>query len=330
MKFQRVLVVAIAGAVLTLGGCTGGGGDAAGPLPPVEIPTLTPEPQPFRTGTAFADGVFSVDVPTPNGGTRTLDTVRHLEGSWARFLPRPVQPDHSSREWLLAENHYDGEILLYGVVSWNVADPTDYLAAGWWLTYPPDVPFWEFESATRGVFLDGPELDPARPPDLPLTGTASYAGSMGGLYTYSYGRAWDELAGSTEITEFIGPVSLTADFDRNRLTGCLGCLEPIEIAPGSTPLSHRFLAGPRSRVVAGRLRSPLCRILRRHRGLRGYRRYRDAPRPHHRQQRRDVARTVLRTCRMRTAIPGAWSARPMCCLLRTTARMDALRASSMR
>ena len=232
MKFQRVLVVAIAGAVLTLGGCTGGGGDEAGPLPPVEIPTLTPEPQPFRIGTAFADGVFSVDVPTPDGGTRTLDTVRHLEGSWARFLPRPVQPDHSSREWLLAENHYDGGILLYGVVSWNVADPTDYLAAGWWLTYPPDVPFWEFEAATRGVFLDGPELDPTRPPDLPLTGTASYVGGMGGLYTYSYGRAWDELAGSTEITEFIGPVSLTADFDRNRLTGCLGCLEPIEIAPG--------------------------------------------------------------------------------------------------
>ena len=55
---------------------------------------------------------------------------------------------------------------------------------------------------------------------------------MGGLYTYSYGRAWDELAGSTEITEFTGPVSLTADFDRNRLTGCLGCLAPIEIAPG--------------------------------------------------------------------------------------------------
>ena len=61
----------------------------------------------------------------------------------------------------------------------------------------------------------------------------------------------------------------------------------------STPLSHPLLAGPRSRVVAGRLRSPLCRILRRHRGLRGYRRYRDAPRPHHRQQRRDVARPVL-------------------------------------
>ncbi len=232
MKFQRVLVVAIAGAVLTLGGCIGGGGDEAEPLPAVEIPTLTPEPQPFRTGTTFADGVFSIDVPTPDRGTRTLDSVRHREGSWGLFLPRPVQPGHSSREWLLAENHYDGKILLYAVVSWNDADPADYLAAGWWLIYPPDVSHREFEAATRGVFLDGPELNPAEPPDLPLTGTASYVGGMGGLYTYSYGRAWDELAGSTEITEFTGLVSLIADFDQNRLIGCLGCLGPIEIVPG--------------------------------------------------------------------------------------------------
>lgn len=189
MKFQRVLVAAIAGAALALSGCAGGREDEAEPLPPVEIPTLTPEPQTFRTGTAFADGVLSVDVLTAGGRTRTLDTVRHLEWTSELFLPRPVQPDHSSREWILANNHYDGRVLLYALVSWDDADPTDYLAAGWWLVYPPDVPTWAFESATRGVFLDGPELDPAKPPDLPLAGTASYVGGMGGLYTYSYGRA---------------------------------------------------------------------------------------------------------------------------------------------
>ena len=190
MKFQRVLVVAIAGLGLTLGGCTGGNEDEAGPLPPVEIPALTPEPQPFRTGTSFVDGVLSIDVPTSDGRIRTLDTVLNLEWTSELFLPRPVQPDHSSREWILANNHYGGRVFLYALVSWNDADPTDYLAAGWWLTYPPDVPFSAFEAATRGVFLDGPELDPANPPDLPLTGTASYSGGMGGLYTYSYGRAW--------------------------------------------------------------------------------------------------------------------------------------------
>ena len=238
MKFQRVLVAAMAGAVLALGGCAGR--DEAGPLPPVEIPTLTPEAQPFRTVTSLADGVLSIDVRTPDGGTRTLDTVRNLELTWGRFLPRPVQPNHSSREWILVDNHYDGRVFLYALASWNGTDPTDYLAAGWWLLYPPDVPYWEFESATRGVFLDGPELDPANPPDLPPAGTATYVGGMGGLYTYNYGRAWGELAESAEITEFSGPISLTADFDRNRLTGCLGCLGPVETAPGR----HLFPAVP--------------------------------------------------------------------------------------
>ncbi len=191
-----------------------------------------PESQPFRTGTSFVGGVFSIDVPTSGGQTRTLDTVRDLEGTWGRYLPRPLQPNHSSREWILVDNHYDGRVFLYAVVDWNNADPTDYLAAGWWLAYPPDVPIWAFESATRGVFLDGPELDPANPPDLPLAGTATYVGGMGDLYTYNYRRAWGELDGSTEVTEFAGPISLTADFALNRLTGCLGCLGPIETAPG--------------------------------------------------------------------------------------------------
>ena len=244
MKFRHVPVIAVAGAVLTLSGCAGGGevadGDAAAPLPPVEIPTLTPEPQPFRAQTSFADGVLSIDVPTPGGPTRTLDTGRDVDLTWAGFLPRPVLPNHSSREWILVDNHYDGRVLLYALASWNADDPADYLAAGWWLIYPPDIPFEEYESAVRGVFVDGPELDPANPPDLPLAGTATYVGGMGGLYTYNYGRAWDELAGSTEVTEFAGQVSLTADFGENRLTGCLGCLEPIETAPGR----HLFPAVP--------------------------------------------------------------------------------------
>ena len=233
---RRMLVVAVAGALLSLSGCVGVGEVAdeeeAAPLPPVEIPELTPEPQPFRTATSFVDGVLRIDVPTPGGPTRTLDTVRDVEWSGGVFLPRPVQPGHSSREWVLVDNHYDGRVFLYALASWHAGDPTDYLAAGWWLLYPPEVPLWRFEAATRGVFVDGPELDPADPPALPVAGTATYVGGMGGLYTYHYGRAWGELAETTEVTEFVGLVSLTADFDRNRLAGCLGCLEPIETAPG--------------------------------------------------------------------------------------------------
>ena len=212
-------------------GCSVGGSPDSSP-PPIPIPTLTPEPQPFRTRTTFVDNVLSVDVRHHDGGTRTLDTERHRDGSWALYLPRPSQPGHTSREWLLSENHYDGRILLYTVVSWNDVDPADYLAAGWWLVYPAEASYRDFEDATRGVFIDGPELDPATPPDLPVTGTATYVGGAGGLYTYEYGRDWGELADTSDYTEFVGSMSLTADFDQSRLTGCLGCLDPIEIDPG--------------------------------------------------------------------------------------------------
>jgi len=215
---------------MTLGCSVGGRPDP--PPPPIPIPTLTPEPQPFRTLTTFVDNVLSVDVRYHDDGTRTLDTEQHRDGSWGLYLPRPVQPNHSSRESLLSENHHDHRIMLYTVVSWNNADPADYLAAGWWLIYPPGTPIQDFEEATRGVFIDGPELDPATPPDLPVTGTATYVGGAGGVYTYEYGRAWGELADTSEYTEFVGSMSLTADFDQSRLTGCLGCLEPIETAPG--------------------------------------------------------------------------------------------------
>ncbi len=236
MQHRRVIIVVMAGWIMALSGCGGGGS-----LPDIPIPELTPEPQPFRVQTSLVDGVLSVTIPTEDGRTRTLNSIRDFEATYGRFLPRPVQPNHTSREWVLVNNHYDGRVLLYAVVDWDNADATDYLAAGWWLAYPPGVPVWEEEAATRGVFLDGPELDPANPPDLPLTGTATYVGGMGGLYTYQYGRNWGELAGSSEIAEFAGTVLLTADFDQNRLTGCMGCVEPIEIAPRT----HLFAVIPR-------------------------------------------------------------------------------------
>ena len=227
---RLLTLMALLLASLTLG-CSVGSSSPPEP-PPITIPELEPVSQPFRTRTAFVDNVLSVDVRYHDGRTRTLDTVRHRDSSWGLYLPRPSQPDHSSREWLLAENHHDGKIMLYAVVSWNDADPADYLAAGWWLVYPPGAPYDAVDAATRGVFIDGPEIDTAAPPDIPLSGTATYAGSAGGLYRYEYGRGWGELAGTSEFTEFTGPVSLTADFAENRLAGCLGCIEPIETAPG--------------------------------------------------------------------------------------------------
>ncbi|MCY4485923.1 MAG: hypothetical protein OXF11_02270 [Deltaproteobacteria bacterium] len=219
-------------ASLTAGCSVGGGSGPAPDPPPPPIPPLEPAAQPFGARTTFVDNVLSVDVRYHDGRTRTLDTVRNYEAEWGLLLPQPSQPGHTSREWLLSENHYDGKIMLYAVVSWNDADPTDYLAAGWWLVYPPGVSYQRVGTAAMGVFIDGPELDPAAPPDVPLTGTATFVGGAGGLYQYYYGRAWGELADESEYTEFQGPISLTANFDEKEITGCLGCLDEIETTPG--------------------------------------------------------------------------------------------------
>ena len=230
---------------------------STGSLPPIPIPTLMPTPQPFRAQTSFVDGVLSVTVPTKDGQTRTLDSIRDFEGTWGRFLPRPKQPNHSNREWILVDNHYDGRVFLYAAVEWDNADPTDYLAAGWWLTYPPGVPAWAFEVATRGVFLDGPELDPANPPDLPLTGTATYVGGMGGLYTYQYGRSWGELADSTEIAEFQGTGLVDGGLrpkPPHRVYGVRGTHRDRIRSP---PRSRRTVGQSRSGGVARRLRCAL-------------------------------------------------------------------------
>ncbi len=114
MKFHHALVIAVAGAALILSGCAGGGMDEAElePLPPVEIPTLTPEPQPFRTQTSFADGVLSIDVPTPGGPTRTLACILHRGGcTWGnsggigkgvKTLPKTPRSPHATRVYAAA------------------------------------------------------------------------------------------------------------------------------------------------------------------------------------------------------------------------------------
>ncbi len=181
-------------------------------------------------------------------------------------------------------------LYISAVVSWNDADPVDYLAAGWWLVYPPGESYDAVDTAMRGVFIDGPELGPATPPDLHATGTATYIGGAG------------DLADTSEFTEFQGTISFKADFDHNRLTGCLGCIKPIETAPGrhlfrscpgrvpvpprrppTTTCASRLPSAPGARSTIRRRRSP-------------------QPTPNARSRCRDVARSVFKRAGYRRAL----------------------------
>ena len=183
----------------------------------------------FRTKTSFENGVFSVEAQRKGRNPRTLTSAAHRQYEWATYLPAPLIPGFANREWFLAENRHDGRTILYTAVEWDNDDPSDYLAVGWWLHYPPGVPSDDFEAAERGVFIDGPELDRSNSPAIPVSGTATYAGLAGGLYEYFYGSAWGELQGQSQYVEFSAPIVLTADFPNATITGCIGCTGDIEV-----------------------------------------------------------------------------------------------------
>lgn len=75
-----------------------------------------------------------------------------------------------------------------------------------------------------GTFVDGPEL--RLPPNLPTTGTARYEGLGAGAFATRYGTGFTGAGvapGSTEIGEFEGTTTLTANFADNTISGCFGC-----------------------------------------------------------------------------------------------------------
>ena len=218
------VIVFLFGIVLPLmgAGCIGGDG------PRMREIQLTEAQQRFKAKTTFKDGVVSVEVKRHDGSTTTLDSVRNFEDTSSLFYPRPVIPGFSTRAWWLSENAYAGKTLLYTLVSWNEDDPTDYLAAGWWLHFPPGTSLRDRDEADNGLFIDGPELDLSNPPQMPAGGEATYTGVTGGLYQYQFGSGWGSLEGKSEDSEYEGIIQFTANFSDNTIKGCIGCIGDID------------------------------------------------------------------------------------------------------
>ena len=90
--------------------------------------------------------------------------------------------------------------------------------SGWWAEFPEQyLPDLSFDDSETYAIVDGPEIDSASPPDLPLQGQATYAGPAGGLYYYG-----SEVAGYV-IDEYEGIANLTAYFGARTISGCIGC-----------------------------------------------------------------------------------------------------------
>ena len=204
----------------------------------------------FERITEFDGRVLEAAVPRGDGTRDRFDSVRDEWYSWS-YVP-PIR-DHAGRRWTLGKTRADHTSILYAVVSWHDDDPTDYLAAGWWLRFPGPYSYRRrlaLADAEGAAFIDGPELDVfSHPPRLPVEGQASYVGGAGGFYRYRDGSGGPGIEAPVQIVEapvhieeFSGVMTVTADFSAGTLQGCLGCVGDLV-----AEREHLYLALRRSR-----------------------------------------------------------------------------------
>ena len=170
---------------------------------------------------AFSGPHLRVFLTLEDGTEASVNTAEDAVATAPGSTPLP---GHQARDWTFVKETDDGTTVAYALVSWDSADPADYLMAGWWAQFPGQhPPGLSFADSVQYAIVDGPELDPAFPPELPADGTATYAGQAGGLYAYVPGSDWGEHEGAYVLDEYEGAITLTADFGGGTLSGCIGC-----------------------------------------------------------------------------------------------------------
>lgn len=249
-------------AAILLGGCAGGGGSGG------------EDRIDFKRATQFDGRVLDIEITPKDGSTLRLNTAR--DGSYSTSFP-PVLPNHSGRIWTLFNRTRENTTIVYALLNWDNETQTDYLAAGWWLHFQGQLRFPRLPifNADRGTFLEGTELDTSNPPEMPVTGSATYVGASGGLYAYQYGSGWGDLAGTEVFEEVQGVITLRADFADKTIQGCIGCEGDFEIQrshlrialgwrqgepPAATPDDYEVHLGPTPFTQGGAFRAADVRV----------------------------------------------------------------------
>lgn len=196
----------------------------------------------FERNTSYDGQVLS--ILGEEGGRPTLTTARNAVDAGRWF--RPLMPGHSGWSWTLFNAAQNSTTYAYAGISWANDNPTDYLAAGYWVHFP-GFPA-DYERVEAAGFIDGPEIDPVSPPQLPMQGRATYSGQAAGSHFYRYGSSWGpDLEGAYGNEEYAATVTLTADFADNTLSGCIGCDGDIIVWRARV---HDVLGGQVSRLEA--------------------------------------------------------------------------------
>ena len=177
--------------------------------------------------TSFDGTDLTVTISRDDGNEITLNT-----GSDASETSEPVDSPiagHGAQSWVLFEPTADGMSVAIATVTANEDDAADYLTVGHWMHIAVDVAEFSFIGAEMGAFVDGPELSPASPANLPAGGTASYYGPASGAYSVLHGTDTGVTPGSTESGMFDSAVELAADFAANTISGCVGCRDGVAL-----------------------------------------------------------------------------------------------------
>lgn len=216
--------------------------------PNTALRTVTQTSEPDSVSTEFVGGSrVKVVVDREGGNVFTLDSAIHSAKETVvdataqqeyfispedRFpIPSSLAPGYEYRRWTLFDYSENTASLAYVSINWNSTDPFDYLAGGTWMHLEGNLQSGSPVSvASVGAFVDGPEFSSA--PTLPASGTADFRGRASGLYTYYYGPGGQEqfgelfpAAGSEESGILAGVATLTVDFGRSTISGCIGCHE---------------------------------------------------------------------------------------------------------
>ena len=194
---------------------------------------------PASVSTVFDGSDVKLTVERTTGSDISLDSATDSVAETLNRYPLPSSPisGHTMRDWTMFDHSRAGTSAAHVTLTWNESgDPTDYLAAGYWMHLNGVVSAGSIAGAEIGAFVDGPEFSSA--PALPALGTASYKGHASGFYTVYYGPAWQHLpvpegvelpaGGTWEVGAYTGIATLTANFDSNTVSGCIGCMLPGE------------------------------------------------------------------------------------------------------
>ncbi len=190
--------------------CMGSGGGS-----PAGVPIM------FERNSEFDGESLRFFVTLDDGTEASVNTTDDVIGTAPGATPIP---GHQALTWTFLKISDDATSVAHSLVSWDPDDPADYLVAGWWAEFPDQKPPLSFKGSVRYAIIDGPEINHDVAPQLPVDGTATYAGPAGGLYTYEAGSDWGENEGEFVLEEYQGAITLIADFEDGTLKGCIGCV----------------------------------------------------------------------------------------------------------